>query len=266
MRTAGGACAVNHGTLTAYITHGCRCDICRRNATRHNKKLRVDRLRGNPRLVDAQPIRDHVQALLEAGMSFRAISLAAGWRSRNALDEALKRDRVHTRTRDRVLAVTVASDTRRDGYVDATGARRRLQALAVNGWASRALARRLGHRDHSTVLDIQAGRIRRIRRRTADTIAGLHDELWQTPGGSDRAAAAALRRGWLPTAAWDDLDDPAETPDPAVRRTETVRRGLDPAEAADLLDLGYSVHEIAARFGVKTDSVQTALRRARRSA
>ena len=188
---------MTHGTLTAYFARGCRCEDCRACARRYNKRLKLDQHRGVSRLVDAQPARDHVAGLLAAGMSFRAISIAAGWRSRNALDEALKRPRVTRRTLERILGVGLDSDTRHDGYVDATGSRRRLQALAAIGWPSRDLADRLGHRDHSTVLDVQTGRIRTVRRRTAAAIAGVYDSLWDAPGPSQRVRRHAADRGWL---------------------------------------------------------------------
>lgn len=201
---------VQHGTLTCY-TRGCRRDECRRAAWRHNKGLRVRIMRGEPRLVDAEPMREHVAQLLAAGMSFRAISLAAGWKSRNALDEALKRSRVLPRTFNRVMAVTMDSDRRPTGYIDATGARRRLQALAAIGWDSSTVAHRLGQKHGTTVVHVRNGRQPRLRRSTADAIAALYEELWDQPGPSARARTDAAQRRWAPPMAWDDetIDDPA---------------------------------------------------------
>jgi hypothetical protein len=204
---------VQHGTLTCYA-RGCRHPDCRRAAWRHNKELRVRVLRGEPRLIDAARMREHVEQLLAAGMSFRAISLAAGWKSRNALDEALKRNRVLPRTFNRVMAVTPDSDQRPTTYIDATGARRRLQALAAIGWDSRTLAARLRQKHPTTVQHVRSGRQPRLRRSTAAKIAALFDELWDQPGPSDRARLDAAQRRWAPPMAWDDesIDDPAVRP------------------------------------------------------
>lgn len=30
---------INHGTVTAYVVHGCRCDLCRANNTRRHREL-----------------------------------------------------------------------------------------------------------------------------------------------------------------------------------------------------------------------------------
>jgi lambda repressor-like predicted transcriptional regulator len=250
---------MTHGTLTAYFARGCRCDDCCTTARRYNKRLRLDRHRGLSRLVDATPARDHVAALLAGGMSFRAISIAAGWRSRNALDEALKRDRVQRRTLARILAVTPDSDTRHDGYVDATGSRRRLQALAVVGWPTRAVAGWLGHADHSTVLDVRSGRLRTVRRRTATAIADAYDAHWDEPGPSERTRRHAARSGWLPPMAWDDdlIDDPAHRPDPDVRRRPDGR-GTPREDVLELLAQGETHAAIAARLGISEAAVDRA--------
>ena len=66
---------------------------------------------------------------------------------------------------------------REDGWVDATGARRRLQALAVQGfsttvlWAESGIAR-------LTVSDIRSGTQQRIRASTLRVIIALHNKLW----------------------------------------------------------------------------------------
>ena len=36
---------MKHGTSTAYVTHKCRCDVCRSEHSRRQKRYRVDRAR-----------------------------------------------------------------------------------------------------------------------------------------------------------------------------------------------------------------------------
>ncbi len=258
---------MNHGTLTAYTIHACRCEDCSRAASRHGKQYRLRRHQGRVFLVDAQPMRDHVQQLLDAGMSFRAITLAAGWKSRNSLTESLARSTVRVSTYRRVMAVTLDTDTRDTAYVDATGARRRLQSLAVIGWPSRTLAQRLGHRDHSTILDIQTGAKASIRRATSQAISALFDELWDTPGPSAITTGRAVKRDWVPPLAWDD--DTIDNPDTAPNLGEsdsTTPRGRSRADVVeDYLDtwdhhLGY-LPAAATRLGLTEYSLEQALRR-----
>ena len=253
-----------HGTLSRYVQGKCRCQSCRGVAARYNKRLRAARYQGRQRLVDAEPIRAHVAQLQAQGMSFRAITQAAGWASRNALVTALSRSRVRPDTADRILAVQLSSDTRPTRYTDATGARRRLQALACIGWPSRALADALGQKDHSLVLRIQSGKATSIRQGTAHAVEDLYNSLWNQEGPSPRTRSAAQARGWLPPLAWDDddLDNPNASPDTgAVRTTKRTTLNLD--DLHDLLHWGLTRDEAAARLGTTRDAVDKALSRER---
>lgn len=260
---------MNHGTTTAYMTHGCRCDVCRTTHAKRQKRYRLDRARGVQRLVDAQPLRDHVDALVAAGMSQWDIAIAAGWKSRNALADAYRRAKVTPRTMQRVLAVTAPPVQRRNGYVDATASRRRLQALAVMGWPTRQIAARLGNLDAQTYVYIANGRTRTIRRRTQEAIAELYDELWDVPGPSQRTRSIALGKGWLPPLAWDDDDiaDPAATPhvDGIPRLRRSGRRAHEVAE--DFHDTweyhGGDLNVAADRLGMSRNTLEQNLNRAR---
>lgn len=257
---------MKHGTLNAYSRHGCRCNPCRAKASRHSKEWRRDKYLGVVKLVDADPLRDHVAALMAAGMSFKAIALTAGWASRNALADAMLRKRVMPRTLARVLAVNLASDNRRDAYTDGTGSARRLQALAVNGWPTRDLAKQLGHKDPATIQHIANGKTPTIRLRTKDAIRRLFDELWDQPGPSKRTAAIAKAKGWLPALAWDDdlIDRPEHEADDVRRRTLPGHgSGVTMEDIEEAREQGYGTAEqIGWRLGVTRDTVQQILGRA----
>jgi lambda repressor-like predicted transcriptional regulator len=217
-------------------------------------------------LVDADPLRDHVAALMAGGMSFKAIALSAGWSSRNALADAITRPRVMPRTLARVLAVNLDSDNRRDAYTDATGSARRLQALAVNGWPSRNLATRLGHRQPATIQDIANGDTPTIRLRTKDGIRDLYNELWDQAGPSKRTADIAKGKGWLPALAWDDdlIDLPEHRPEDVRRRgVSGGGSGITLEDIEEARQQGYeSAQQIGWRLGVSRDAVQQILSRA----
>ena len=256
---------MKHGSTTAYAKQGCRCDVCKVANSKRAKMWRLQRLRGVDHLVDADQLRDHVAALMAAGMSFKAIALTAGWSSRNALADAITRKRVMPRTLARVLAVRADSDNRRDAYTDATGSRRRLQALAVNGWTSYYLGERLGHAHPATVQDIAKGKTLTIRLRTKDAIKDLYDELWDQPGPNVRAATIAKKKGWLPALAWDDdlIDRPEHEPDDVRRPVRTTWSGLTLEDIEDARQQGYvSAEQIGWRLGVSRDTVQQILSRA----
>jgi hypothetical protein len=257
---------VKHGTTTAYTRHGCRCDICRTATAKRSKLWRLQRLRGVEHLVDAQPLKDHVAALMAAGMSFKSIALSAGYASRNALADSMTRKRVMPRTLARVLAVRADSDNRRDAYVDATGSARRLQALAINGWPTRNLAKQLGHKDPATIQHIANGKTPTIRLRTKDGIRDLYNQLWDQPGPSKRTASIAKARGWLPALAWDDdlIDRPEhEAEDVRRRGVSGGGSGITLEDIEEARQQGYeSAQQIGWRLGVSRDAVQQILSRA----
>lgn len=155
--------------------------------------------------------------------------------------------------------------------VDATGTRRRLRALACNGWTNDLLAARLG---------VSGSAVRawtyneRVRRSTVARVAALYDQLWDQPGASSRTAARAARAGWAPPLAWDDdtIDDPASRPDrghglPAAFDEIAVQRAmrgdravrLRPVERAEvvrrLTAVGLSATQIADRLGASSRTV-----------
>ena len=208
--------------------------------------------------------------LMAAGMSFRAISLTAGFKSRNALADSMTRSRVRPATLARILAVNPQRDNRRDAYIDATGSRRRLQALAVNGWSTRNLATQLGHKHATTVQDITNGTTPTIRLRSMEAIRDLYERLWDQPGPSQRTAAIAKAKGWLPALAWDDdlIDRPEHEAEDVRRRGVPVGgSGITLEDIVEAREQGYvSAQQVAWRLGVSRHAVHQILSRADREA
>lgn len=133
--------------------------------------------------------------------------------------------------------------------VDATGTRRRIQALAAIGWSLAEQSRRLGmERSAAHAMTTRAW----VTVETAAKVAALYDELAMTPGTSTRARCDARRRGWPVPLAWDeeDLDDPAATPTAHLPSPTDWRRDSDREEQVlKLTGLGFSAAEIAIRLG-----------------
>ncbi|MFG1659041.1 hypothetical protein ACGFIY_21165 [Micromonospora chersina] len=97
------------------------------------------------------------------------------------------------------------------------GAARRLQGLAAEGHEARDLAGRL---DVTCTLLIRwrNPNVTAITRRRHNDIVQLAESLAGTPGPSRLARTIAHRKGWVPVAAWDDIDDPKAKPRQRDRR------------------------------------------------
>jgi hypothetical protein len=219
-------------------TAGCRCGPCttanREDAARRDRLKLYGRWNG---LVDAAPARAHLAELSAQGIGWKRAALLAGL-STGAVSKLLyggpgcraPSKRVRPETEAAILAVRPRrEDLAPSALVDATGTRRRLQALAAAGWPLARLAARLGWERGNL------GAVMRQRKVTAVTAARvreLYDELWDQPcpaadarerEGIRRAVAHARRVGWAPPMAWDDeaMDDPRGRPK-GLRRGEAA--------------------------------------------
>ena len=167
-----------------------------------------------------------------------------------------------------------------EGYADATGTRRRLQALMRCGWPLARLSARLGVSRELEAI-VRPGGPPAIRAFTARAVAALYDELWdQVPprqgrqyrAGSTRAVNRAVAEGWPPPQAWEDdpgphcIDDPAAVPAPGWERQDRREWGALAEEAAELGAQGENPEMIAARLGASVGTVTRTLERAKAAA
>lgn len=105
--------------------------------------------------------------------------------------------------------------------VSAIGTVRRLQALCALGYTQVELGKELGVSNRRVHFILQQTM---VLPRTRDAVAKLYDRLCMTiPTDPEklahrhvrihaRARRAAIKQGWAPPLAWDDIDDPDETP------------------------------------------------------
>lgn len=101
--------------------------------------------------------------------------------------------------------------------VDATGTRRRLEALAAIGHTGRQIGVAMGRPPASSRALVSKWRSPsrvRIDTRIADHVAQVYDHLSGHPGPSHLVRVRALTAGCLPPAAWAgvDIDDPDSQP------------------------------------------------------
>jgi lambda repressor-like predicted transcriptional regulator len=265
-----------HGTYACYVLDACRCLPCSIARSGYDAARRRRHAYGRTGMVDAEPVREHVRALGEAGVGLKTLSRRSGV-SRGALTKLVygtpRADgtrrpparRVRETTARRILAVT-AEDRAGGALVDPTGPRRRVEALIALGWSVNRLATE--HGIDRQALDNALNSVP-ITRRNADAIRDMYEAVGDRRpearnSGERRGITRALRRaaehGWVVPAMWDDdqLDDPTATPPAPVAE---VRRGVDLDEWAHLVRNGEHPRRAAKRCGVTLDAVEQAIRR-----
>ena len=244
-----------HGTRMAYIRDRCRClPCCAANADYASVQNRQQAYGRTPSgWVDAEPVREHVRAVLATGVGWKRIGKVAGvangtmttllyGKTRDGRRSAPCR-RMNPEAARRLLALPLPTVDQLPGavIVDGTGTRRRLQALATLGWSVGALANEAGIDRQS--LD-GAMRGKPVLARTRQAVIALYERLWMTPAPADdhrrRISISRTRRrseasGWLPPAAWDDdtIDDPATIP--AVEPIGSVGEDMVDEHAVELV-------------------------------
>ena len=277
-----------HGTRNAYVLDRCGCAPCTKaNRDYENARVRMaaahqwapERPATPTDLVDAGPAREHLQALMAAGMGLKTIaaksgvahgSISAVVYGKPTPDPKERRPPRRRITRDleaRILAIGLQLA---DGAtVDGTGTARRLQALVACGWSISKLAARLGF-NPSNITPVVHG-TRQVTVATRRAVAALYDELWDAapPEADQRARIAASRsrrfaatRGWVPPLAWDDdaIDDPAAAP--ASSEATTWGRTVEDVEF--LAETGEDLAGVLDRLGIGRDAVYNACTRAGR--
>jgi transcriptional regulator with XRE-family HTH domain len=279
-----------HGTHACYVLDACRCVRCT-NANRLYEQERA-RLHAYGRwdhYVDAEPARQHVRALMAAGMGMKrivatgAISQGGIWKllygKRKADGTRVPSIRVAKATAERLLAVEL--DLADGAKVDGADTSRRLQALVACGWSQAGLAERIGV-DQSNFTPLVHGR-RDVTVATAKAVHALYVELVEMApptrtvadrGSVSRSMNHAARMGWapplringkafvgppLPTPAHEDNLDELESAgydEAAVLRRLAGDRNLrvTRAERIEIVRraraLGWSYLDIEARTGI----------------
>lgn len=221
------------------------------------------------RPVPAAPIAAHVARLRAAGLGWQRLHDLTGL-SFTALRRVDRRAYVLPETARKILAVPVpqipALAVAGGARVDATGTRRRMQALIAAGWTNLDLAAEMGyHRSQFAryILDDQPGGTvtAATARRAAEVFARLQLATPPDSVASRRSRLRAARRGWPPPLAWDEdtIDNPCSQPHTSPNSNDDDEFA---AIIADHRALGRYDREIAARMGVHLDTLQTRLRRA----
>lgn len=213
-----------HGTRAGYLA-GCRSENCTRAHTRWMKayKLAAERNGGRTQ-IDPAPIRAHILTLLSR-MTLGGIAALSGSSAshlRNILDGQHPTMRADLAARLLAISIDTPSGSH---HVDPTGARRRLQALALLGFGFERLARMVDDCSAFNLREIAYGNRTRITSDHEQAIRVVFDRLvrdgrpYAPSNRHERAGAAriiqrAQRAGWVSALAWDgnSIDDPNARP------------------------------------------------------
>lgn len=171
-------------------------------ATHYRRRLHT----GRYGYRDATEARQHVARLRDLGWTWEAIGKTAGispWTA-HSLHRGGPKRLLHESLTALLTVPLVPMESHRG--VDATGPRRRVQALAWMGWACWQVEDRVGCKRRTLTRELARGS---ISARLAQRIAAVYDELSTVPGPSPVAASKARQHGFAPPLAWDDetIDD-----------------------------------------------------------
>jgi hypothetical protein len=229
----------SHGTRAAYVKDHCRCTDCTTaNAAAWRTAARQQAYGRWQPFTDAAAVRDHIHTLRSAGIGVEQIAALADTSPRHIRDLARPETttrpavlRVRSHTAARILAITPNDANRAPGSrIDATGTRRRLQALVAVGWSTALLATALGRTTSNLIRTMTS---RKVTAETAQVVAALYDQLWNIAPpqdttaqrrAADNARAHASEASWLPPLAWDDIDIDND-PEPPTPETSTPNPG-----------------------------------------
>lgn len=166
---------------------------------------------GKQRRVAPEAVIRHIAVLRERGWSWRAIGEAAGVAM--SVPHQLfsgRHPKISLPSAQAILGIEPGWVETRI-LVDATGTRRRVEALAVMGWPLWTVEERAGLKRRTVSCALSRGRITAM---VASRVAAVYGELNTARGPSLGAAGRARVRGFVPPAAWDyvNIDDPQAKP------------------------------------------------------
>lgn len=267
MNTATHHTPPKHGERRCYL-RGCDRPECRNANRRYCKAYRLRReTTGDVLRVPVAQVAHLVNAWTRQGWSQRQIAEAAGCSDRvihNILTGTIKGVRPDIAQGILAAKLGESGDEGRSS-VDATGTRRRIQALAAAGWPFREIAERAGVHENTP------GRVLnrpRIYVGTANAIADVYDQISTldpqqygiTAFAANKTRNHARAQGWPDPTFWEDyggIDDPdAPETEPAARRGAFAEARHRADEIRHLARYGVPPEEIAARVSTPEKTVR----------
>lgn len=235
----------------------CRTCYAREYARRVYRDKAYGRHDPDSRYISAARSVAHILDLRRKGVGVNAIATAAGVGRRVVQNLATgEQMQVAPETERKLLTVNARDHILR---VPPYRAERRLQALNAIGYTTRGMAEGIGT-TQQMVERIMAGHRKWIDRRTFERIDAYYQGACMTPAGNAQSITNAVKKGYAPPLAWDDIDDPDETP--AIRSDRPVFADSSRiTEVRELVALGVGMNEAARRIGVTRGSLERYLQR-----
>lgn len=260
MTTATRREAPHHNNLTCYVSYHCRRPECVDRYTQRNQARRLAHANGTwDKLIDAEPVRQHLLALHAAGITIHRVATLTGmdragvrmFTQHGYKNREPRRRRVTPEVAHRILALDINEIT--PSKIGATGLQRRVQALAAIGWPTENVASRAGlsPRHISTLVQQPT-----VLASTAHAVAVAYDELRHISARrngvaknvASRARNRAAAKRWPPPKYWDEtgaIDDPHFTPEYKVPQAEILAE-----DARWLISVGgLNRNQVAERLG-----------------
>ena len=206
-----------HGTYAGFQLHKAEheppCETCRFAGYRYTKAMKMRLARTGSNLVPlgqaAHDIVTRYPVRLISELTGVTDPKLYGWRATGPASI------VHIKTRNALLSINPAD------LWTPVGIRRRVRALTALGHAAPAIAEVSGL-SRSAILTVRGtGDLAFIRRPTATGVRAAYEVMSMTTPAVDsprgravvtRSKALAAKHGWAPPLAWEDIDDPDETP------------------------------------------------------
>lgn len=152
--------------------------------------------------MDATPLRKRLKLFTNAGYSVAAVARAVDLPAPTLYCiESGQTRRCTPVIAERVMNVTAGEVKRTSVLLDATPTVQRLQHLMVMGWTQTAISAEAGISQALVSLLLLGGQ--KVTPETEILVHRCFKRLWQVDGGSARARAHALRRGYQSIMAWD---------------------------------------------------------------
>ncbi|GAA0200286.1 hypothetical protein GCM10009526_23670 [Glutamicibacter creatinolyticus] len=267
-----------HGDLTMYLRHACRCAECKEATRQYSQSYtnlkRLGKFRNRKHPVN--PVRDRLLELRdEIGLSYTSQLTGISRRTLDGiidgkLNNGNPRRSVSEPTYRKIMFLQVPPYMERpdNQLVPAAGTIRRIQALMACGYSAKHLGRVLGVTGRRVSLYFEQPT---VKAGTARTIRDVYEKYWNVPpaassyyerGGITRTLNAARRNGWKPPMFWDDdrIDDPTYTPVvPEIGDRRAVNRQLFIQEVEHLASMGDRLEAIAQRFDMSPGAVEKRL-------
>jgi transcriptional regulator with XRE-family HTH domain len=260
----------HHNTLTCYANYRCRRPECveRKNAWARTRDRGLRAGTWQP-LQDAAPVRVHLRKLLDAGLTQQRVADLAGVPHQSIADLIQGRGTRgvrHRTTREWAAKILAIDPTQAcPARVDATGSRRRIQALVTAGWPLLHIGRQMGLNPQRPEQIIRQERVYATTRDTItdgyERLSAMRPERNGVPKDKARLSRNLGKANRWPTISYwadrmDVIDDPHFEPLYGVTRRELVAQ-----DAGWLMRTqGLDKNAVAERLGVDKSYVEHAFR------